>query len=68
MLKSHRIVAGILTALFAGSLTACSNGGSGSTVATINGAAINKADLDNKLEGGPAAKGVLSSMAQSMLL
>ena len=68
MLKSHRIVAGILTALFAGSLAACSNGGSGSTVATINGAAISKADLDTKLEGGPAAKGVLSSLAQSMLL
>ncbi|MDQ2919959.1 MAG: peptidylprolyl isomerase, partial [Verrucomicrobiota bacterium] len=64
-LKVQRIAAGFLTALLAATLAACSSGG---TVATVNGASINKADFDNKLESSPVAKGVLSQMAQSMLL
>ncbi|MBV9276973.1 MAG: peptidylprolyl isomerase [Candidatus Eremiobacteraeota bacterium] len=45
-------------------LAACSGG----TVATINGQAITKSDLDNKLENGPAAKATLNQIAQSMLI
>lgn len=65
MLNAQRIAAGFLTVLLAGSLAACSNGGS---VATVNGASVSKADFDNKLESSPAAKSVLSQMVQSMLL
>ncbi|MDQ6929853.1 MAG: peptidylprolyl isomerase [Candidatus Eremiobacteraeota bacterium] len=65
MLNAQRTAAGFLTVLLAGSLAACSNGGS---VATVNGASVSKADFDNKLESSPAAKSVLSQMVQSMLL
>ncbi|MBV8728044.1 MAG: peptidylprolyl isomerase [Candidatus Eremiobacteraeota bacterium] len=49
----------------AGLLAACSGGG---TVATINGQAISRTDLDNKLESSQAAKATLTQMAQSMLI
>ncbi|MDP9018387.1 MAG: peptidylprolyl isomerase [Candidatus Eremiobacteraeota bacterium] len=68
MPKAQRIAAGFLTALLAASLAACSNGGGGGTIATVNGESISRADFDSKLESGPAAKGVLSQMAQSMVL
>lgn len=65
MLKAQRIAAGLVTALLAASLAACSGGG---TVATVNGQSVNKADFDNKLEGSPVAKQTLSQMVQGMLL
>lgn len=65
MSKAHRIVAGITTALLAGSLVACSNGGA---VATVNGQAISQAAFDKKLESGPAAAQTLQQMVQTELL
>lgn len=65
MAQAHRIIAGLLTTLLAGSLAACSGGG---TVATINGQGISRADFDNKLESSPTAKAALLQMTQSMLI
>lgn len=65
MSKAHRILAGLGTALFAAALTACSSSGS---IATVNGQAISKSDFDAKLEGSPAARGVLQQMVQGALL
>ena len=48
----------------AGFLAACSAG----TVATVNGQAISKTDLDSKLESGPAAKGTVMQLTQSILI
>lgn len=67
MSKAHRLVAGIATALLTVSLAACGGGGGGA-VATVNGQSISHADLDNKLEGSPAARGVLQNMVMSMLI
>jgi foldase protein PrsA len=65
MPKAHRFFAGIVTALLTTSLVACAGGGS---IATVNGQALSKADFDQKLEGSPAARGVLQQMAQEALL
>jgi foldase protein PrsA len=67
MSKAHRLVAGIATALLTVSLAACGGGGGGA-VATVNGQSISHGDLDNKLEGSPAARGVLQNMVMSMLI
>jgi foldase protein PrsA len=67
MSKAHRIIAGLATALFAASLAACS-GASGGSVVTVNGQPISKSDFDSKLEGSPAARGVLQQMVQGELL
>lgn len=72
MSKAHRLLAGLATALLTVSLAACGGGGGGS-VATVqlNGASsqsISHADLDNKLESSPAARGVLQNMVMSMLI
>lgn len=66
MLKANRLVAGIATALLTVSLAAC-GGGSGN-VATVNGQAVTHADLDAKLEGSPAARGVLQQMVTNDLI
>lgn len=66
MSKAHRLVAGIATAMLTITLTAC--GGGGGSVATVNGQAISRTDLDNKLEGSPAARGVLQNMVMSTLI
>ncbi len=68
MSKAHRFVAGIATALLTFSLTACGGGGGGGSVATVNGQSISHADLDNKLESSPAARGVLQNMVMSDLI
>jgi len=49
------------------SLAACGGGGGGA-VATVNGQSISHAELDNKLEGSPAARGVLQNMVMSALI
>jgi foldase protein PrsA len=72
MSKNHRLVAGIAAALLTVSLAACGGGGGGS-VATVqyDGAgsqSISHADLDAKLEGSPAARGVLQNMVMSDLI
>jgi foldase protein PrsA len=67
MSKAHRLAAGFATAVLTVSLAACGGGGGGA-VATVNGQSISHADLDNKLEGSPAARGVLQSMVMSTLI
>lgn len=66
MSKAHRLVSGIAATLLTVSLAAC--GGGGGAVATVNGQNISRADLDNKLEGSPAARGVLQNMVMSTLI
>jgi foldase protein PrsA len=68
MSKAHRLVAGIATALLTVSLAACSGGGGGGSVATVDGKAISHADLDQKLEGSPAARSVLQQMVTNELI
>jgi foldase protein PrsA len=69
MSKAHRLVAGIATALLTVSLSACGGGGAGGgNVATVNGQAISHAELDQKLEGSPAARGVLQQMVTNQLI
>jgi foldase protein PrsA len=68
MSKANRLVAGIATALLTVSLAACGGGGAGGNVATVNGQAITHADLDSKLEGSPAARGVLQQMVTNDLI
>lgn len=65
MLKAHRIIAGLLTVLLAGSLVACSSGGS---IATVNGHPISKAAFDGKLEASQAANPTLQQMVVQELL
>lgn len=66
MSKVHRLIAGFATAMLTVSLAAC--GGGGGAVATVNGQSISHTDLDNKLEGSPAARGVLQTLVMSMLI
>ena len=69
MSKANRLVAGIATALLTTALAACGGGGStGGNVATVNGQAISHADLDQKLETSPAARGVLQQMVTNDLI
>ncbi len=69
MLKAHRVLAGFATALLTVTLAACGGGGTaGGNVATVNGQAISHADLDQKLEGSPAARGVLQQMVTNNLI
>src|SRR5579884_2293512 len=67
MSKADRLVAGIAAALLTVSLAACGGGGGGS-VATVNGQNISRAELDNKLESSPAARGVLQNLIMSALI
>ena len=67
MSKAQRLTAGITTAFLTIALAACGGGTSG-TVATVNGQAISHADLDSKLENGPAAKGQLQQMVTNVLI
>ena len=67
MSKPHRVIAGLATLLCAASLAACS-GGAGGSIATVNGQPISRSEFDAKLEGSPAARGVLQQMVQTTLL
>jgi parvulin-like peptidyl-prolyl isomerase len=64
-MKADRILAGLATAVFAATLTACSGGGD---VATVNGASISRADFDAKLESAPSALGTLQQLVQAKLV
>lgn len=66
MRRADRVIAGLATLLLATSLTACA--GSGGAIATVNGTAISKADLDNKLESNPQAIGTLTQMVREILI
>lgn len=68
MSKAHRIFAGLCTAVLTVSLAACGGGGGGGTVVSVNGQAITHADLDSKLETGPAAKSTLQQMVTNDLI
>lgn len=68
MSKAHRLVAGLATALLTVSLAACGGGGNGGSVVTVNGQAITHGDLDQKLEGSPASRGVLQQMVTNDLI
>src|SRR5665213_3704033 len=64
MPKLHRVIAAITTLAMSASLAACSGG----AIATVNGQAISKSDLDAKLESSPAAKSTLQQMVQEIAL
>jgi foldase protein PrsA len=68
MSRILRAAAVLGTAALCVSLAACSNGGGGGNVASVNGQAISHADLDHKLESSPAAKQALTQMVQQTLL
>jgi foldase protein PrsA len=70
MSRTLRAAAALGTAALCFSLAACANtgGGSGGNVASVNGQAITRADLDRKLESSAAAKQTLSQMVQQTLL
>ncbi len=69
MSRAHVVTAAIATALLTVSLAACGGGGGGGgNVATVNGQAITHADLDQKLEGSPAARSVLQQMVTNDLI
>jgi foldase protein PrsA len=65
MSKALRIVAGSITLLLAAALASCAGGGS---VVTVNGQAISRAQLDNKLETSPIARNILQQMVQEALI
>jgi len=67
MSRISRTVAALGTAALCVSLAACSNGGGGN-VASVNGQAISRSELDRKLESSPAAKQALTQMVQQTLL
>jgi foldase protein PrsA len=62
----YRTIAVLFIATFSLSLAACSS--SGSSIATVNGQKISRADFDKKLESSPAGKGVLNQMIQADLI
>ena len=66
MSRMFRIAAALGTAALCVSLTAC-NGGGGN-VASVNGQAISRSELDRKLESSAVAKQVLNQMVQQTLL
>lgn len=66
MSKAHRLLAGMITALLTVTLAAC--GGGGGNVATVNGQAVTHAELDQKLETGPSAKGVFQQLVTNDLI
>jgi foldase protein PrsA len=66
MSRTFRTVAVLGTAALCVSLAACSNGGG--NVASVNGQAISRAELDRKLESSAVAKQVLTQMVQQTLL
>ena len=68
MSRTLRAAAALGTAALCFSLAACANGSGGGNVASVNGQAISRADLDHKLESSPSAKQVLSQMVQQTLL
>lgn len=61
------MTAALAAAGFSLLLAACSSGG-GSTIATVNGQKITKADFDQKLETSPAGRGVLNQLIQADLI
>ena len=67
ILSAYRVPAAIAAVGFSLLLAACNSGG-GSTIATVNGQKITKADFDQKLESSPAGRGVLNQLIQADLI
>jgi foldase protein PrsA len=68
MSRTARAAAFLGTAALCFSLAACANTSGGGNVASVNGQAISRADLDRKLESSAAAKQALQQMVQQTLL
>ena len=62
----HRRLAVLTAAALCTFLAAC--GGGGGNVLSVNGQNISRADLDRKLEAGPAAQQTLNQMVQQALI
>ena len=62
-----RALAGLATAVFGLSLSACSTS-SGGAIASVNGEKIPRSDFDSKLDSTPQAKGVLNQLVQAVLI
>jgi foldase protein PrsA len=67
ILNAYRVPAAIAAVGFSLLLAACNSGG-GSTIATVNGQKITKAEFDQKLEASPAGRGVLNQLIQADLI
>lgn len=65
---ASRLAAGLAAATLGLSLAACSQGGGGGDIASVNGQKISRAQLDSKLEALPQAKTVLNQLVQSVLV
>jgi foldase protein PrsA len=70
MSNASRCIAGLATAALGLSLLAgcASSAQGGGEIASVNGQKVSRADFDAKLEGGPQARQVLTSMVQGMLI
>jgi foldase protein PrsA len=68
MSRTFRAAASLGTAALCILLAACSSGGGGGNVVSVNGTDITKAQLDQRLESGPAAKQVLNQLVQQQLI
>jgi foldase protein PrsA len=66
MLHFHRSLAVLTAAALCVFLAACAGGGG--NVMSVNGQNISHADLDRKLEAGPAARQTLNQMVQQALI
>ena len=65
MRKLHSLIAAVAAAVCFASLAACAHG---SSILSVNGQPITKAELDSKLEETPKAKSVLREMIQETLI
>ncbi len=68
MPNARRLAAGLVTLTLGLSIAACSSGGGGGDVASVNGQKISKTDFDNRMEAGPAGKQTLQQMVQGILI
>jgi foldase protein PrsA len=65
---ASRLAAGLAAAALGLSLAACSQGGGGGDVATVNGQKISRAEFNSKLAALPQAKAVLNQLVQAVLV
>lgn len=69
MSNASRCIAGLATAALGLSLLAgCTSNAQGGDIASVNGQKVSRTEFDTKLEAGPQARQVLTSMVQGMLI